>query len=77
MNEKINIYLVDVTVKFIRNRKVTVKTYKNQVTKGNEFETQKRFLRLRRFCPDFKEGIDTIVSIEIVKNVGSTTVIDN
>ncbi len=76
--EKLNIYLVHVTIEFTRNRKTTTRVFDSRITtKGNDFATRLKFLKFHRFCKEFKPGIDRVTKIETVKKVGETSVVNN
>lgn len=77
MEKYLTIYVCDVKIKKKRNRKFIIEEYKRKVTKGNDFETRLKFLRLKSFCKDFNPKTDQVIEIKTIKSVGQTNVIDN
>jgi hypothetical protein len=77
MDTRLKIYLVNVTIERRSGRKVSNLFFARRVTKGNDFETRLRFLRVKAFCKDFDPKTDRVINIQLIKQVGDTGVIDN
>lgn len=74
---KIDIVVTNVTIEISRNRKLSTLIFERVITKGNDFQTMLKFIKLKKIYKDFKPETDRVIKIDVVKKVGETSVINN